>query len=224
MHRRAVRRVLALSFLLTSGLSAFAQRTAYVGVIGGVSTLSADAGSQSTPQGLNLSSYAPANGGAINAFGGLHLNNYFSLQANFIWNRNDVRFSSASSGTGESYQEERDSSQEAAVFDFLVYFRRRSSRIRPYLGTGVGMIHLASRETAVISTQGLPALPPVTFSSTGAVLRSHVGIDFRLTRVVDFRYSFSEFIGGNKISKELSPPGPRGLKNFQNLFGFVLRL
>jgi hypothetical protein len=38
-----------------------------------------------------------------------------------------------------------------------------------------------------------------------------------------FRYSFSETIGSNAISKNLSPPGSHGLANFQNLFGLVLR-
>jgi len=56
------------------------------------------------------------------------------------------------------------------------------------------------------------------------VFRSHVGIDLRLTGKLDFRYSFSEFIGHNELSKRLSPPGSSALKNFQNLFGFVVRL
>jgi len=56
------------------------------------------------------------------------------------------------------------------------------------------------------------------------VFRSHVGIDLRLTEKLDFRYSFSEFIGHNELSKRLSPPGSSALKNFQNLFGFVVRL
>ena len=223
-HRRAVRHVLVIFFFLTSGLTVSAQVTPYVGVLGGIATLSGDAGSQATTQGLNLSSYAPANGGAINAFAGLHLHDYFSVQANFIWNRNKLRLNSASSGTGASYQEDRNSSQEAGVLDFLVYFRRRSSWVRPYLGTGVGVIHLSSTQTGLISSQGSPVLPPSHFSSTGPVFRSHVGIDLRLTHKLDFRYSFSEFIGHNEISQHLSPPASGSLKNFQNLFGFVVWL
>jgi len=86
------------------------------------------------------------------------------------------------------------------------------------------MIHLSTTETRVIESQGTPALPPATFSYTGPVFRSHVGIDLRLTRKLDFRYSFSEFIGHNELSKHLSPRGSSALKNFQNLFGFVVRL
>jgi Outer membrane protein beta-barrel domain len=211
-------------FLLTSAVMVSAQARPYLGVLGGVATLSGDAGSQPTIQGLNLSSYAPSNGGAIDAFAGVHLHNYFGVQGNFIWNENDVQLNSASSGTGTSYQEKRSSSQEAGVFDFLIYFRRLQSRIRPYLGTGVGVIHLSTAETRITESQGAPALPPATFSYTGPVFRSHVGIDLRLTWKLDFRYSFSELIGHNELSKNLSPPGPSALKNFQNLFGFVVRL
>jgi hypothetical protein len=55
------------------------------------------------------------------------------------------------------------------------------------------------------------------------VFRSHVGMDLRISPKLNFRYSFSEFIGKNDISKHLSPPAPRRLANFQNLFGFVVR-
>jgi len=37
------------------------------------------------------------------------------------------------------------------------------------------------------------------------VLRTHVGVDLRLARKLAFRYSFSETIGHNEISKNLSP-------------------
>ena len=102
-------------------------------------------------------------------------------------------------------------------------FRRRGSRIRPYLGTGVGVVHLTSTREQLIASSGAPSPPPLTFSSTGPVFRSHVGIDLRLARKLDFRYSFSEMIGQNEISKHLAPPAPRGLENFQNLFGFIVR-
>jgi hypothetical protein len=221
---RVARYMFGLVCLLKLTTPVVAQIQPYVGVLGGIATLSADAGAQTTAQGLSLSSYAPANGAAINALAGLHLNNYFTVQANFIWNENNLRLYSASAASATSYREDRSSSQEAGVFDFLVYFRRRNSWVRPYLGTGVGAIHLSSTETRLVSVEGSPALPPATFSSTGPVFRSHVGIDLRLRHNIGFRYSFSEFIGENEISKHLSPPGPRSLKNYQNLFGFLVRL
>ncbi len=212
-------------FLTAVSLLGSAQTEPYAGVIGGVATLSADAGSQTTALGLSLSSYAPANGGALNVFVGAHLHNYFSVQVNYIWNRNNLILSSSSS-TGTFYRETRSSSQNAGIADFLIYFRRRGSRIRPYLGSGAGITHLTSTHTRLIASGGAPVLPPATFSSTGPVFRSHVGIDLRLARKLDFRYSFSEMIGQighNEVSKHLSPPGPRKLANFQNLFGFVVR-
>lgn len=204
------------------GLS-FASAASYAGAMGGIATLSADAGSVRVGQGLNLSSYAPANGGALDVFVGVHLHNYFSMQGDFIWNRNSLRLDSSSSSTGSFYQEDRSSSQRAAIVSLLIYFRPRASRIRPYLGTGAGVAHLSSTSEGLVASAGAPSLPPTKFSSIGPVLRSHVGIDLTLARKLDFRYSFSETIGGNEISRHLSPPGSRRLANFQNLFGFVVR-
>jgi hypothetical protein len=214
---------LAVIFLFGLAISAPAEITPYVGAIGGISTLSADAGSKLSPEGLSSSSYSPANGGALNVFAGVHLHDYFSLQANYIWNQNDLLLSSSSSGSDTFYEEARTSSQQAFVLDFLLYFRRRSSRVRPYLGTGGGVIHLSSAEDHLLASGGTPVLPPASFTSNRPVFRSHVGIDLRLTERLDFRYSFSEMIGTNDISRHLSPPAPRRLANFQNLFGFVFR-
>ncbi len=202
---------------------AAAQIQPYAGAIGGISTLSADAGAQATGTSLSLSSYSPDNGGALNVFVGLHLHNYFSAQADYIWNRNDLLLSSTSSGSTTSYQQARSSSQNAAVLNFLIYFRRRGSRIRPYLGTGGGVLHLTSTAGGFLQTSGTPALPPASFSATRPLFRSHVGIDVRLASKIDFRYSFSESLSKNDISRHLSPPAPRRLANFQNLFGFVFR-
>src|SRR5436190_21373405 len=134
---------LAFLFLFGLAISAPAEITPYIGAIGGISTLSADAVAKLSPQGMSSSSYSPANGGALNVFAGAHLHDYFSVQANYIWNQNDLLLSSSSSGSSTFYEEARTSSQQAFVFDFLLYFRRQRSRIRPYLGTGGGMIHLS---------------------------------------------------------------------------------
>lgn len=209
-------------FLLSSTLFCAAKVIPYGGALGGIATLSGDAGSQSAGQGLAVSAYAPRNGGALNLFAGAHLNNYFSVQGNFIWNRNSLRLNSASS-SGTFYQQDRSSSQAAGVVDLLVYFRPLSSRIRPYLSEGVGVSHLVSSSDRAVAAGGGSQLPPPSFSYTGPVLRSSVGIDLRLARELSFRYSFSELLGRNPISKQLSPPGMGTLKNFHNLFGFVFR-
>src|SRR5438270_831156 len=170
---------LALILLCSLSLLASAEIAPYAGAIGGVATLSADATSQRTGNGLNSSSYSPSNGAALNLFAGVHLHNYFSLQANYIRNQNDLLLSSDSSESNTFYQQSRTSSQQAFVLDFLLYFRKRSSRIRPYLGTGSGMIHLSSKEERLLASNGNPVLPPSRFSSNRAVFRSHVGIDLR---------------------------------------------
>ena len=212
---------LVLFILTLAGLSV-AQVVPYAGAMGGIATLSADAGSERVGQGLSLSSYAPKNGGALDVFIGAHLHNYFSVQGDFIWNTNSLRLN-LSSSDGSFYQDDRNSSQKAAIVSLLVYFRPRNSRIRPYLSVGTGAAHLSSRRERLVAFGGTPLLPPSEFSSTGPVLRTHVGIDLKLTRKLDFRYSFSETLGSNEISKNLSPKGPRKLANFQNLFGFVFR-
>lgn len=216
-------RALSTALLCMICLSASAQTLPYVGAISGISTLSADAGSQLSGQNLSLSSYKPDNGGVVNVFAGLHLREYYSLQANYIWSQHDVLLGSTFSGSDTFYVQTRTSSQQVVVLDFLLYFRRRTSRVRPYLGTGGGITHFSSSENQLVASGGMPTLPPSSFSSNRPVFRSHVGIDLRLSRRLDFRYSFSEMIANNDLSRHLSPPAPRHLANFDNLFGFVLR-
>jgi hypothetical protein len=196
----------------------------FTGALGGVSTLSADARSVATPSETAVSLYEPKNGPALNLFAGVHLARYFSIQANWIWNRNDLTLTSslAAPASGAFYEQRRSSRQHAVVLDGLIYFRRLDSRIRPYLGTGLSLLHFSSEETSVTVARGL--MPPAErIASTHIGLRSHVGIDFQLARGLAFRYSFSETISANPISPSLMPAGRRGLMNFQNLFGFLSR-
>jgi hypothetical protein len=196
----------------------------FAGGLVGLSILSGDARSVTDGSSAAMSLYEPTIGPALNVFAGVHLAQYFSIQANWIWNRNDLTlFSSFLTPQGGGfYEQRRDSSQDAVVLDGLVYFRRLDSVIRPYLGTGISVIHFSSRDVKSATEHGLGA-PTGEIVSTRIGLRSHVGIDLRLSRRVSFRYSFSEMISGNPISPSLMPPGQRGLMNFQNLFGFVGR-
>ena len=203
--------------------SVVAEVTSFVGVVGGVATLSADGRSQQVPQGIDASLYKPENGPAVNLFAGAHLTPYVSIQANYIWNRNDLMLTSTSPESNSFYEEERNSSQHAVIFDLLVYFRQQKSRVRPYLSGGTGIVHFSSSEARILTLGGSAVLPPARFSSTRPVLRVAVGMDVLLTSMLDFRYSFSETIRHNDISAELSPPAQRGLANFQNLFGIVVR-
>jgi hypothetical protein len=196
---------------------------AFAGALFGVSALSADAQALTTGADAALSLYDPQNGSALNVFGGIHVAQYFSIQVNWMWNRNDLTLVSSytSPQAGGFYEQTRDSSQHALVFDGLIYFRRLDSSIRPYLGTGLSIWRFSSKEDGSLA-QGLTP-PADEIRSIHIGLRSHVGIDFRLSRHISLRYSFSETISSNPISPSLTPPGQRPLMNFQNLFGFVSR-
>ena len=76
-----------------------------------------------------LSLYKPENGLALNVFAGVHLAEYFSVQANWMWNRNDLTLVSSfvTPRGGGFYEQRRHSRQHAVVLDGLVYFRRRDS-------------------------------------------------------------------------------------------------
>jgi Outer membrane protein beta-barrel domain len=223
-------RIAGLTFtiwLLCVHVPASAQEEApvfFVGGLFGVSTLSADARSATINSEAAFSQYKPENGLALDVFAGIHLAQYFSVQANWMWNRNDITLTSAfvTPQGGGFYEQRRHSSQHAFVLDGLIYFRRLDSAVRPYLGTGLSVLHFSADDVVLSSVHGLDP-PTGEIESTHIGLRSHVGIDFRLSRRLSFRYSFSETISSNPISPSLTPPGERRLANFQNLFGLVGR-
>ena len=187
----------------------------FMGAVAGVATLSGD--------GFEVSKYKPENGPVVNAFFGAHLRDYVSVQANYIWNQNDLAlFSGVASGTGARfYDQPRASSQHTLVGDLLVYFRERTSGIRPYLSAGLGIVRFESQSQATPIDGGLPS-PAARITATHPTLRVAVGVDVPVGGGWNVRYSFSESIGQNPISRELDPPGSRSLMNFQNLVG-VLR-
>lgn len=195
----------------------------FAGAIAGVSTLQADGRAVTTASDAAVSLYKPENGAAVNLFIGRHLKNYFSLQGNVLWSRNDLTLvSSTTANGGAFYEQQRRSSQIGADVDGLIYFRGLRSRLRPYLGTGFALLRFTS-DTVVSSAAHRLAPPSGGIGSTFVGLRSHVGIDVRVSHRVDFRYSFSETISRNPISPSLTPPGERRLANFQNLFGLAWR-
>jgi Outer membrane protein beta-barrel domain len=201
-----------------------AQAQSYAGVLGGVSTLSGDARSLLSPGSTTFSSYDPKNGAAVEVLLGRHFSDYFTLQANYIWNRNGLTLTSAAfHATQQAYQETRSSSQQSAMADILVYFRKRDSRLRPYLSVGTGLVHFGSSQQQIDQALGNPVLPPSHFSSNLLALHVPVGIDVNLGKGWALRYTFSETLTKNPISDRLSPPGQHSLKNFQNLFGFIRR-
>lgn len=196
----------------------------YAGGLFGVSTLSADGRSIITPVSASVSLYKPENGLAVNAFAGFHLHRYFSVQANYMWNRNDLALvSSLTSPEGSRfYEQPRSSAQHAFVADTLLYFRPLGAGIRPYLSTGLTIMRFTSEPSGVAIENGVSP-PAGRLGSTHIALRSAVGMDLGMTDRWSFRYSFSETIGGNPVSPHLRPAGERRLANFQNLFGIVRR-
>jgi len=194
----------------------------FTGVAVGVATLAADARSEITSGGADVSLYKPENGPALNVFVGSHVHDYLTAQANYVWNRNDVTLTSvrATESGSTFYDAPRASSQHAFVGDLLLYFRERRSAIRPYLSAGVGVVRFQTTARGD-GRVGDGTLPPAHSVATHALLRVAVGLDVSLGGQWSARYSFSESLSGNPISAQLSPPGQRNLANFQNLFGVV---
>jgi hypothetical protein len=195
----------------------------FAGTLLGFSILSGGSQAETSASEARLSIYDPENGLAVNVFGGIHLAQYFSIQGNWMWNRNDLTLSSsiARNGAGAFFRQERHSRQHVVVLDTLLYFRPLDSAVRPYLGTGLAVIRFTSEPRNTFS-QGLSA-PAGAVDSTRLGVRSHVGIDLRLTPALAFRYSFSETISGDPIGPSLTPPRRRVFMNFQNLFGMIGR-
>jgi hypothetical protein len=214
------RSICALSLLVLGGC-ATRQSTPFAGALAGIATLSADARAIVTGTTADASLYKPENGPAVNLLTGVHMNDYFSVQANYIWNRNTVTAASirASDAGATFFEERRTSTQHAFIGDALLYFRNHESWARPYLSAGVGLVRLESSATVLLAIRGGPQRPPETFASTAPALRVAVGIDLGAARGWSFRYSFSETISRNAVSTRLSPPAQRNLANFQNLFG-----
>ena len=196
----------------------------YAGALVGVSTLSADARATAQSSRAEASLYKPENGRALNLFAGVHLSRYFTVQSNYVWNRNDLTlFSSiASADSSRFYEQIRSSTQHAIVGDALLYFRAHGSGVRPYLSAGAGLVRFRSGSGRSVVESGLPG-PEGEIASTRLALRVAVGIDLAMGDQWSFRYSFSETISGNPISTRLTPPGERNLANFQNLFGVIRR-
>jgi opacity protein-like surface antigen len=219
---------LLLSFCLVApALPAAAQDDghAYAGALFGVSTLSADARDDVAPRVARASLYKPENGPSVNAAVGVHVHRFVSIQANYIWNRNRVSLLSSivSPDGGGFHEQERSTMQSALIADMLVYVRALDSRVRPYFSIGVGAVRFGSDQPRYTAESGVRRATG-DIGATRAGLRVAVGIDLAVGGGWSVRYSFSDTVSGNPISEQLTPPGQRGLANFQSLFGLVRRL
>ena len=215
--------LLTVSLLSHSLLSAqsLAKDAIYAGGMGGIATLSGDGSAVLTSSSASTSLFDPENGGAAAVFGGIHLCQYVSFEADYVWNRNNVALVSTSGQANtHSFLRERTSiTQNAFLANVLVYFRKRGSRIRPYLSEGGGAVFLHSRLAEGGIIEGTPFLPPAMSDHVSIALRTLVGIDLRLRNPWYFRYSFSETLTRNTLGDQVVPAQHRIPKNFQSLFG-----
>jgi hypothetical protein len=200
---------IAASFL------AFPEERFFAGALGGIATLSADARFD-VPERSAASGYKPENGSCFSPVAGYHATDFVTFQVSYIWNRNNVRYHAVSDVS--FHDQPARTSHQAGIADAMLYFRRRDQWARPYLAAGTGLAWLSSEASPA---QGSLTPAPGNFSEFSPILNVAVGIDLRLRRGWAFRFTFSETIQRNAMSKRLTPPAARNLAEFRNLFGFV---
>jgi hypothetical protein len=201
-----------------------AQPANFAGVMGGISSLKADAITVPSNGLLDASAYKPENGPALRIFAGRHLSEYLAVEIHYGWIRNRLTLSSIrpSAGANVFHEQDRSGSQHTVMAEMLLYFRRRGRTIRPYLSAGGGPVFFRSGADTIRGNRGMAELAPGEIHATKAALRVAVGIDIAVGRGWALRYSFSESIlNGNPISERLTPAAKRDLANFENLVGFV---
>lgn len=200
-------------------------RLFFAGAAGGLATLSGDGSAAVTQSAASTSLFDPKNGPAGEVFAGIHLFQFVGFQTDYTWNQNDVFLISTSTGSGGTgYLREPESvTQHAFLASALVYFRKRESRVRPYLSEGTGAVLIHSRLTGFGIVAGNPVLPPAGANHVSIALRTLVGIDVRLRGPWYFRYTFDETLTRNTLGGQVSPSFHRVPKNFQSLFGVFVQ-
>lgn len=169
----------------------------YVTGLGGAAALSNAASASSAP--LSASSYQARTGPAFQFAAGYHFTDWVSVQAFYSWNQNEIRTSritqsalAQTSGTAK---------QHAVGGEGLLYFRARSSWVRPYLSGGPAWVRVDGENKLGF--------------------RTAVGVDIQIRTGLQLRYSFSEMMSANSFANTLSPSTGGLLMNFQNIVGFV---
>jgi hypothetical protein len=154
-------------------------------------------------------------------FAGRHFGQYFSAQLSYGWNHNDVLLTGSDVASSASFDLPTRVTMHTVMAEAMVYFRRRDSRLRPYLSAGPGIVSTRREATGSAHVRGSPPLPSAKAEALQPALRVAVGIDWRVREHVALRYSFSETIQRNPISRSLIPAGERNLANFQNWWGIA---
>src|SRR5215472_471576 len=157
--RLVVLSMVTVAVIFALRLPCNAEPRPYFGLMGGVSTLSADARTVLYSSSATTSSYKPENGPTAGVFVGLHWNNYFSIQGDYLWNRNLVTLDSLAASTTATgarlYERTFQSRQHTALGSALLYFRPRSSWVRPFLAVGTGVVHLTAEPRSAGIANGI---------------------------------------------------------------------
>jgi hypothetical protein len=209
-------------FVILSMSTALCAQNNFVGAMGGIATLSADGRTSGSPP-TSTSSYKPENGASLFLFGGRHISDYFAAQLSYSRNQNDVVLTGTNLIGNTSFEQPLRATMQTVGFEAMGYFRARDSKLRPYLSAGPVATWLRTRSSGPVLQRGTPVLPPARIASASAGLRVAVGIDLRVNSHIELRYTFSETLQGNAISRALDPAGLRKLANFQNLWGVTFR-
>lgn len=214
--------VLKVFFVLLA-LSCVSRGQWFAGGTIGIATLSGDGATNIDRDQTAISLYQPANGPAFQLFAGKHIREYFSIQAAYGFNRNNVTFTGLAlqNNREDTFEQSRTATQQSFGLDGMIYFRPKASRFRPYVSGGAGTIRLTSDAQNVRILKGNPILPPNQFTSTKPYWRTAVGMDLRLRTGWQFRYTFWETVSSNPLSAQLRPGGKALFLNFLNQFGLV---
>ena len=203
---------------MVAQVSIVAAQENFAGAMAGISTLSADARIEGSPP-ERISAYKPENGPGLTLLAGRHFADYFSMQISYVFNRNDALLTAANILAGSSFDMPAEIAMHSFMPEAMAYFRPRTSRLRPYLSAGPGIVRGTIQASGAPRIRGISPLPLARAESTSVALRVAVGADFRIGRRFHLRYTFSETIQRNALSRMLDPPGERNLANFQNWWG-----
>jgi len=184
-------------FLLPLLISSAAHAQVFFTGLGGAAALSRDASALAAP--VSAANYDAKVGGAFSFAGGFRFNDWISAQAVYTWNKNRV---TSNQVLGSVFIERQQTApQNTLGADALLYFRRRSSFVRPFLSAGPAWVHVLSQDKLG--------------------LRVAVGVDVTIKSGWGVRYTFTETMSPNPFGAALSPPATHHLMNFQNLAGVI---
>jgi hypothetical protein len=171
----------------------------FVAGLGGSVALSGGASASAAP--VTASSYAADVGPGFSMAVGYHFNDWLSAQGSYTWNQNRVTTTEVVGAV--FFQRGQTVPEHTSGVDLLVYFRPRTSHIRPYLAVGPAWARAIGEDK--------PGL------------RVAVGIDLMTRSGWGVRYTFAETMSANPFGAALHPAATSSLMKLQNLVGIIKR-